>query len=185
MEKNLWQFLKKIHAALFLHCTLNLFSSEVMQKGSNFVRGYWQPSGKFVMGCQRVLPALWQVPQRVLATLQTAHISEVVANDLWSIAEDDDYPLEHWQNWWITSKYIWKGLSPLTWKGAPFLQYLWKIVTFKIQEETDSVKIIRGLSASYPIFMFITNCSFQSRETVRVIVLAQALLHWCVLDDSL
>jgi hypothetical protein len=30
------------------------------------VRGYWQPSGKFVTGCQKLLATLWQILQRVL-----------------------------------------------------------------------------------------------------------------------
>jgi hypothetical protein len=30
------------------------------------VRGYWQPSGKFITGCQRLLATLWQILQRVL-----------------------------------------------------------------------------------------------------------------------
>ncbi len=35
---------------------------------SHGVWGYWQPSGKFVTGCQRLLATLWQILQRVLAT---------------------------------------------------------------------------------------------------------------------
>jgi hypothetical protein len=37
------------------------------------VRGYWQPSGKFFMGCQRVLANLWQSPGEYWQLLQTTH----------------------------------------------------------------------------------------------------------------
>jgi hypothetical protein len=33
------------------------------------VRGYWQPSDKFVIGCQRLLAILWTILQRALATI--------------------------------------------------------------------------------------------------------------------
>ncbi len=91
LEMNLWKFVYLFIASWFLTLNFTFFRGIAqrlplcVQLGqpicnvpkvvsnplANFlhgVRGYWQPSGKFVTGCQRLLAALWQILQRVLAT---------------------------------------------------------------------------------------------------------------------
>ncbi len=92
LEMNLWKFLKLFIASWFLTLSITFFSAiaqrlpfSVQLGGNPFemlqrllatlwqtllqgVKGYWQPSSNFVIGCQRLLAILWQIPQRVLTT---------------------------------------------------------------------------------------------------------------------
>jgi hypothetical protein len=124
------------------------------------VRGYWQPSGKFVTGCLRLLETLWQILQRVLTTF---------ANSTY-LPEGGQHPLILGQRVLTTlqsnSQRVLDNFYRYLQEGCPSNKEGGNLSAIPLKKLKVKINIQKGSSSNKVLSLYTTGSSSQSHETV-------------------